>query len=314
MKRRINWTKKGRIFINDPSFDWAKTHATLPTPFLKDENTLRIYYTSRDSEQRSRISYIDTNPDNPSEILYVHKEPVLDIGHIGTFDDRGLTSSHLQRVGDDLFFYYSGYNIGVPARYRIAIGLSISKDNGQSFKKISDGPIMDRSIHNPCGSATPFIIHEDGIYKMWYASFTKWEINKGNPEPYYRIAYAESNDAINWDVKNPACIDFRDNEGGIVNPCLAKIGNVYHMWFSVRKDTDYREEVDSSYRIGYATSEDGVHWERDDENAGVILSEEGWDSEMICYPNLIRIKNKLYLFYNGNGFGKSGFGYAVADL
>ena len=314
MGEGLSWIKKGKIFSTDASLPWSQTHTALPTPYLIDENTLRIYYTTRDSESRSRISFIDVNPENPSEILHIHKEPVIDLGDLGMFDDRGLTSSQIIPVNNQLYFYYNGYNIGSPARYRIAIGLAISDTRGKEFQKISKGPIMDRSFQNPCGSATPFIIKEDEIYRMWYASFVKWEMIDGDAEPYYRIGYAESKDAVHWEAKDIVCIDFNEDEGGIVNPCVIKIEDTYHLWFSVRKNTGYRSNLNSSYRIGYATSKDGINWNRKDEFSGITVSEEGWDSEMTSYPNIIRIKNKIYMFYNGNGFGQSGFGYAVSEI
>jgi len=314
MEKEFIWKKKGKIFERNKSFGWSQTHSPLPTPYLIDENTLRIYYTSRDSDQRSRISYIDVNPDNPQEILFVNPDPILDLGELGAFDDRGMTSSFMLPIKDQLYFYYNGYNIGTTARYRIAIGLAIGNKLGNRFSKISSGPIMDRSIYDPCGCATPYIIFEEGIYKMWYASFTKWELINGDAEPFYRIAYAESQDAIQWNPKNKICIDFNAGEGGIVRPSIIKISNTYYMWFSVRKNTNYRNRIDNSYRIGFATSKDGLKWERKDEKVGIELSLEGWDSEMICYPNVIRYKNKLYMFYNGNGFGQSGFGYAEFEL
>lgn len=314
MVEKFVWKKKGKIFERNQSFDWSQTHSPLPTPYLLNEDTLRIFYTSRDSEQKSRISYIDVNPDDPQEIIYVNPKPILDLGGLGTFDDRGMTSSFVLPVKDEYYFYYNGYNIGTTARYRIAMGLAIGNKTCQDFKKISSGPVMDRSVFDPCGCATPYVISEDGIYKMWYASFVKWELINGDAEPFYRIAYAESRDAIHWTPANKVCIDLTADEGGIVRPSVIKINNIYYMWFSVRKNTNYRDRLDSSYRIGFATSRDGITWVRRDEDAGIGLSQSGWDSEMICYPNVFRHKNKLIMLYNGNGFGQSGFGYAEAEL
>ena len=276
MEKKFTWKKKGKIFERNKSFEWSQTHSTLPTPYLINENILRVFYTSRDSDQRSRISYIDVNPDNPQEILFVNPDPILILGELGTHDDRGMTSSFILPVKDQYYFYYNGYNIGTTARYRVAIGLAIGNKLCQNFKKISSGPIMDRSIFDPCGCATPVIIFENGIYKMWYSSFTKWELINGDAEPFYRIAYAESVDAIKWTPKDEICIDFNKDEGGIVRPSVLKIMDKYYMWFSVRKNTNYRNILENSYRIGFACSNDGINWKREDENAGIGLSNEGW--------------------------------------
>ncbi len=311
---QFNWEKKGLIFSTDQKHELAKTHATLPTPILIAEDQLRIFYTSRDIEQKSRIFYVDVDANNPQKILNIHEDPVLDIGNLGMFDDRGLTSSFILPVADKFYFYYNGYNIGVPARYRIAIGLGISNDACNSFSKFSNGPVMDRSFTDPCGCATPYIIFENGVYRIWYASFVKWEMINGDPEPFYRIAYAESKDGTHWTTDGTVCIDLENNEGGIVRPSVQKIADKYFMWYSVRKNTGYREKISASYRIGFAESFDGITWKRKDDEFNLGVSQTGWDSEMMAYPYVFRYNSQLYMFYVGNGFGKSGFGYAVASL
>jgi hypothetical protein len=307
---KFHWAKKGIIFKPNDRFPWSKTHSTLPTPIQLSAHRLRVFYTSRDVEQMSRISFVDISVENPSSVLFISSEAILDVGQLGTFDDRGLTSSHVMRVGDCHYLYYNGYNIGRPARYRVGIGLAISKDNCDSFARISEGPIMDRSIHNPCGCATPFVIEENGLFRMWYSSFIKWEWVNGAAEPFYQVAYAESNDGVKWVPQKGDCINLEGDEGGIVRPSVVRINSLYYMWYSVRKKTGYRNHTDCSYRIGVARSTDGINWTRMDDAVGIGLSPDGWDSQMIAYPYIMCVNNKLYMFYNGNGFGQSGFGYA----
>ena len=76
------------------------------------------------------------------------------------------------------------------------------------------------------------------------------------------------------------------------------------MWYS------YRGE---KYRIGYAESEDGIVWTRKDNESGIGVSSEGWDSEMIDYPVVFKHKDDVYMLYCGNGYGKTGFGLAVRE-
>ncbi|MDD5156204.1 MAG: hypothetical protein PHF11_06980 [Candidatus Omnitrophica bacterium] len=312
MTRKFNWEKKGLIFCAKYESEWSKTHSALPTPVLLSPERLRIFYATRDIEQKSRISYIDVDPVDPARVLYVHDKPVLDIGELGAFDDRGLTSSFVLGSGGEFHFYYNGYNIGSPARYRIAIGKAVSLDRCNTFRKAHQGPVMDRSIADPCGCATPFIIFEKGIFRMWYTSFYKWEWIKGEAEPFYRISYAESRDGLSWDPK-AVCIDASGDEGGIVRPTVVK-SDRYYMWYSVRKKTGYRDQFNATYRIGFAVSDDGLAWERRDSESGVAPSADGWDSEMTAYPFVLKMNEKLLMFYNGNGFGKSGFGYAESPI
>jgi hypothetical protein len=73
------------------------------------------------------------------------------------------------------------------------------------------------------------------------------------------------------------------------------------MWFC------YRGE---SYQIGYAESIDGIEWERKDAQTGIDVSEAGWDSQMVAYPFVFDHEGIRYLLYNGNDYGRSGFGLA----
>jgi hypothetical protein len=67
------------------------------------------------------------------------------------------------------------------------------------------------------------------------------------------------------------------------------------------------------YLAGYAESVDGKKWVRKDDEIGIGLSKDGWDSKMLCYPSLLQHKDKVYMFYNGNDMGKTGFGYAILE-
>jgi len=202
-----------------------------------------------------------------------------------------------------LYLYYTGWNVGGTVPFRTAIGLAISCDGGRTFEKYGSGPIMDRGIYDACLVASPCVLFESGIWRMWYVSGTKWIMENDEPKHYYHIKYAESQDGIMWDRKGIVCIDFKSpDEYAIARPCVLKEDGIYKMWYSSRGE---------SYRIGYAESTDGLQWERKDEEAGIDVSETGWDSEMICYPYVFEHNGEKYMLYNGNSYGKSGIGLAV---
>jgi predicted GH43/DUF377 family glycosyl hydrolase len=130
-------------------------------------------------------------------------------------------------------------------------------------------------------------------------------------EPRYHLKYAESLNGIDWDRKGVVAIDYKsDDEAGIVKATVIKEEDKYRMWYSYRNFLNYRTDVNNSYKIGYAESDNGVDWMRKDHEAGMSPSADGWDAEMVAYPHVIKVKEKLLMFYNGNGFGKTGFGYA----
>ncbi len=310
----MNWIKKGLIFRVNKNYDWMQTHTQVPLVDDIGDGRLRIYFGTRDNNNRTSTTYIEVEADNPKNILYIHNEPILTFGNLGSFDENGIMPSWIITHNKKKYFYYLGWNKGSSVNYRLANGLAVSEDNGKSFKKISDGPIMDRNIVDPYSVSNQSILIENGVWKMWYMSFVKWEIVNGVTEPYYLIKYGESIDGITWETKGQICIKFLSpDECGISRPCVIIEDGLYKMWYSYRGIENYRTNKKSSYRIGYAESDDGLHWKRKDNQVGIDVSKEGWDAEMIAYPYVYNHKGKKYIFYNGNGFGKSGFGYAVMN-
>jgi hypothetical protein len=191
--------------------------------------------------------------------------------------------------------------------------LAISEDGGTTFRRAFEGPIMDRTKDEPHIVVTPHVIVEDGIWKMWYCGATEWKVVNGVTEPQYLIKYAESSNGVDWRRDNQVVIHYKDEEEAIGRPVVVHEDGTYKMWYSYRSINDYRKNPERSYKIGYAESKDNVEWVRKDEQVGVTLSDEGWDSEMMAYPYIVDFKDKRYLFYNGNGFGRSGFGYALFE-
>ena len=143
---------------------------------------------------------------------------------------------------------------------------------------------------------------DEGVWKMWYLSCTGWEMVDGRARHSYHIRYADSDDGLNWRRLGRVCIDFQaQNEYAISRPSVVRDPDMYRMWYSHRG---------AGYRIGYAESDDGVVWTRKDEEAGIDVSLEGWDSEMIEYPCVFDHGARRYMLYNGNGYGATGIGLA----
>ena len=299
----MNWLKKGQILKPSGQFDWMVTHASLPFATNLGGDLFRIYFYGRDSQNRSRPGYIEVNIDQPEKILHITENPVLELGPLGAFDDSGVMPSWIVDHNDKKYMYYVGWNQGVTVPFLTFTGLAISNDDGQNFKRFSRAPILDRNAIDPYLAHTPCVIIENRTWRMWYSSGVRWEIEDGQPKHYYHIKYAESKDGINWERKGIICIDFKSkDEYAIARPCVLKEDGLYKMWYSYRG---------KSYRIGYAESRDGIIWQRKDEEAGIDVSESGWDSEMAAYAFVFQHKANKYMLYNGNGYGKTGLGLAI---
>jgi hypothetical protein len=231
----------------------------------------------------------------------VSADPVLVPGAIGAFDDSGVTTSCLVADGDRQLLYYTGWSLGVTVPFYLHVGCAVGRD-GSEFERVSSAPLLERNEVDPYLTASPWVLIDDGRWRMWYVSGTGWELKDGALRHSYHVKYAESGDGISWERRGIVCIDFRgEEEYAISRPCVVKDGDLYRMWFSARGD---------AYRIGYAESGDGVRWERKDEDAG-IQSSGDWDSEMQAYPAIVDHRGTRYLLYNGNDYGRTGIGWAV---
>jgi predicted GH43/DUF377 family glycosyl hydrolase len=307
----IRWDKRGRIFVPDGSMPWMKTHAAVPVADRIEDDALRILFAGRDEANRSRIGWIDVDSLDPGTILGVSDEPLLELGERGTFDDSGVMPSCVVSCGSLRYLYYIGWNTRVAVPYHVSIGLAISRDGGRTFRRYSAGPLLDRDKDDPFFVSNPCVLREGDLWRMWYISCTGWDEANGHPEPMYYVKYAESDDGLSWRRAEVVCIDYDAFTRAIGRPWVVDFGDRYGMWFSYRGLRDYRTDPVASYRVGYAESPDGLAWERRPDAAGLERSESGWDSVMVAYTNVVHMAGRLLCFYNGNGFGRSGFGYAI---
>jgi len=297
------WYKQENIF--------NKHHAQVPVVDSFD-TFYRIYYSTR-TEGKSIPMFIDIDK-NTFELINESTQPLLSLGQPGLFDWSGIMPTEIITLENGIkYLYYIGWSRRIDVPYHNNLGLAISTDNGITWNKYSNGPVFHTSSKEPGYIGTVDILVENGVWKMWYLSCREWVEHKEIMEPIYDIKYATSQDGINWEPTNQICIPLENNEGGISAMRVVKIGSTYKAWFSVRNKFDYRINPENSYRVKTATSSDGINWTRNS-YPDLDISSQGWDSEMVAYPYIIKEENKLIMFYNGNQFGKTGIGYATTTI
>ncbi|KVU55433.1 hypothetical protein E2P84_28170 [Burkholderia cepacia] len=309
----IQWDKQGLIYAPDARLPWARSHAQIPTVAGVNGDTLQLLFSSRDAGNRSAIASMAVRASAPDDIIAIDPDPVLPPGVLGTFDDCGTMPSSVVEHGGVRYLYYIGWNVRNTIPYHNAVGLAISEDGGRHYRRLFDGPVMDRTADEPYFCGTTCVRIENGIWRNWYLSCTGWTLVDGKPEARYHLKYAESRDGIHWVRGGRVAIDYLDDhEGGLARASVHFDGSLYRMWFCKRSHDGYRERSSVSYRLGYAESTDGIVWRRRDDDAGLDVSPGGWDAFMVAYPEVVQVGDRLYMFYNGDGFGASGFGYAQA--
>lgn len=316
----MKWQKLGKLF--DP------TEFTLPNrcvEFAQSPQTLvledrvRVYFSTRERDSigkyLSHVAYAEFSHDM-SRLLGVSTQTVLPLGGLGCFDEHGIFPINVLQDGDRVLAYTTGWNRKVSVSTDAAIGLAISHNAGLTFKRHGTGPIMAASLHEPFLVGDAFVQRYGDVFHMWYIFGTRWQQFSEN-EPFdrvYKIAHATSPDGINWQRDGRQIISDRLNADECqALPTVIQINGVYHMYFCYRQAYGFRLDSSRGYRLGYARSTDLQNWVRDDSLAGIDVSAEGWDSQMQCYPHLFENDGKIYLLYNGNEFGRHGFGLAVLE-
>ena len=315
----MKWRRLGQVFdFNSSSFAGEFVGFAQSPQALVFKDFVRFYFSTRPPAENGRfvsvVQYVDMSKDFQA-VLGRSRGTVVPLGKLGTFDEHGIFPFSVFRHEDKVWGYSNGWNRRKSVSVDTAIGLAISHDEGQTFTKLGDGPVLGPSLHEPYLVCDPFVRVFDGKFHMWYLYGTNWKSAAPGvpPERTYVITHATSADGINWIRQNRPIIKQTHPEECQALPTVAKLGNRYHMLFCHRHTFGFRTDTARAYRLGYAWSDDLVHWHRDDSLCGLDASIDEWDSNMVCYPHLFTCDGRTYLAYNGNNFGLDGFGLAELE-
>jgi predicted GH43/DUF377 family glycosyl hydrolase len=298
----MEWEKLGLVYGPDSTSKWAKHSALQPTPIVLDDK-IRVFCGFRDDDGMSRVGYVDTALDDPTKVLRASDEPVLDVGDFGTFDQHGVVPCAVVKRDGEIHLYYAGYLRGDKVRFQVFGGMAISKDGGETFSRVSQTPVLDRTPEEPLFRVIHSIFQENGKWRTWYGAGKEFIQGLHKTLPVYNIRYMESDDGINFPPTGSLAVDNLEGEHRVGRPYVIKQDGRYIMFFGKGKEEE-------PYRLTYAVSEDGYNWTRHNDIKGLSLSENGWDSEMMAYPSVVTTKTGTYMFYNGNNYGHEGFGCA----
>ena len=302
----MNWKRHGRIVEANPNLDWSQQYAAIPTVRILSEDVLRVYYYSMDEDFNGRISYVDVSAHNPSEIIFRSEEVLLDIGTEGAFDDGGVCPLQFLQLENENWLFYLGVQRTADVPYRYFAGVAKEQVDG-SFQRFQTNPVLLPTEAEPDIRSAVSIVKEENLLRMWYVGASGWIEVNGKSVPTYRIHHATSINGLNWEVDQQDCIQFQnEDEFGFGRPWVMKTNFGYEMYYSVRTKS-------VGYRLGYATSEDGYSWVRQDSELNFSIGSEDWENEAVCYPCVVEVNGKRFLFYNGNQNGKTGFGVAVLE-
>lgn len=314
----MQWKKLGQIFTFDesPFKERFTSHAQSPQALVLRDR-IRVFFSTRklDSAGKfvSHVQYVDYDLEFKSILDYSRHE-VVPLGKLGTFDEHGIFPLSPTVIDESTVY---GYTNGISRRTSVDVesgaGLAVSKNKGKTFQKLGDGPILSAALNEPFLVGDPFVRRFREKFHMFYLFGKKWSEETADhaSERVYKIGHAVSDDGIyKWTRLGSIIPDKIDENECQALPTVIELEDRYHMYFCYRSMVGFRDGSGQGYRLGYAYSDDLKQWVRDDASTGIELSERGWDSQMMCYPNIFRANGAVYLLYNGNNFGKNGFGLA----
>jgi hypothetical protein len=316
----VKWAKRGLLFepqrytLPNGCTDFAQS----PQALVFDD-FVRIYFSTRSRDASgqylSHIAFVDVDK-GLQRVLGTATDPVIPLGALGCFDEHGIFPINVVRHDEKIYAFTCGWSRRVSVPVETAIGLAVSHDEGLTFEREGPGPVMASSLTEPFLVGDPFVVVRHGVWHMWYIYGTSWVESLSDPGParVYKVAHATSPDGLAWRRSGETIIsDTLGPDECQALPTVFECDGLWHMYFCFRQATDFRLNRQRGYRLGYAWSRDLRHWTRDDPSGGLDVSPSGWDADMLCYPHVFWCDEQAYMLYNGNAFGRQGFGVAVME-
>lgn len=301
------WKKLGLLYAPKVSGQHPKliSHAANPLPVHMSGDIYRIFFSGRDDQNRSSVGAVDVDIVQ-RKVITEHYTPFFEHGPIGSFYSDGVSIGNCYEADGFRYMLFMGWQNPPGGHWRGDIGRLIVTPK-LSLELEDEEPFMGIDSTDPISLSYPWVIaRPSGGFDMWYGSTLKWDA--GNGEMLHVIQHASSDDGSNWGRTGLAVPYRLGIAQAFSRPTMVvNDGGDFEMWFS------FRGGAGEQYRIGYARSEDGTSWKLYLSSAGIDVSSNGWDSEMIEYPFVFDHNGGRYMLYNGNGYGKTGFGLAVLD-
>jgi hypothetical protein len=163
-------------------------------------------------------------------------------------------------------------------------------------------PVLPPTAREPLFRAIHSILPADGGgWTVWYGAGSSFRQGVAKTLPVYDIRQMRTPDGETFPDHGPVVVPLRGEEHRVGRPCVIRWHEGYLMFYG------YGTEAEP-YRLGLARSPDGVTWVRRDDAMNIEGPRECWDSEMQAYPAVLQTGRDMLLFYNGNAYGRDGFG------
>ncbi|WP_454021092.1 hypothetical protein [Azospirillum sp. Marseille-Q6669] len=301
------WRPLGQVQAAPGIAPWGMSHASYPTVLPLDGERVRVFFSTRDAQQRSSIAALDLGLEGDRfEVLGAPRGPLLSPGPRGAFDADGVTVGCVLRHDGRTYVFYLGWTVLQRVPFTNFIGLAVGEDDG-ALIRVSPVPIVGRSRENPFTLGYPWVIRDGIGWRMWFGSHLAW--GDTGLQMTHVIKEARSVDLTTWTPGDRTVIDIAGaddpDEFAVSRPSVIREPDgSLSMWYARRRP---------DYALGFARSADGATWKRDDAAIRFQGAPEPWESRERTYPCVFDHAGHRYMLYNGNGYGREGFGLAIQE-
>ncbi|MEN8224650.1 MAG: T9SS type A sorting domain-containing protein [Bacteroidota bacterium] len=277
---------------------------------LYEDNIYKIWYSSVDGSSTS-VAYAESD-DGINWVISLKKEiEGNEGGSWQTYKGPGT----VLRVNDTLRMWYTGSSDGF--NIDMAVGYAYYDESLEDWI-VAEDPVLEGTsgTWDAQGVVGPAVYFNDGVYHMWFHGFE-------GPSLYADcgIGHATSTNGVDWE-KDPLpvmntgpsgsfyntwnisdCVQYLCDEDGICQ---------YYLWFSGWDGI----QSPFNFRIGYATSPDGINWTVGNDDLCVLdIGQAGsWDSREVRMAAVHSVNDTLRMFYSGinntSGWNNYEIGYA----
>ena len=294
------WNKyeKNPIYGPKSSGSWDNWTNGVSIVRNPDDQSYKMFYAGR---KGGGIGFAEASINDPLIWKENSASPVLK--PLTNWEGGTINQPRVVKVTDKHWrMYYTGWGYKHPnGGSPWALNLAESHDGGVTWERHGEGPLLERGDKDSPDGGGVFVPEVRKIGDRWMMWYTALKIASGQN---IQICLATSEDGIHWSKhpENPVVSD--DFSTGptrnVISRCFVRYDEgVYSMWFSHAKP---------DYRIRYAESLDGVHWEHSPISPVLDAGPAGaWDSQMVEYPEVDVVDGQWRLWFCGNGFGTVGF-------
>ena len=302
MDRAPPWRKLGLV-LQATGEGLERTHAMLPTPHVMDDR-IRIFYASCDLEMRGRVFFADFDREPPFRIIRRSQGPVLDVGPPGAFDCDGANPSQALIIDGRLALLYIGWRRGPPeAPYTLFGAAAFSDDDGLSFERAEE-PWLAPLRGERQFRTGPFLEQGPDGPRLLYIGGDGFRPCGERQLPRYALMELTCSSALEWDGPPRLLLapDLEADEIGFGRPVSYDDAHgTRRLMLSIRTAQGYR--LVESDRRPEAIAARAFR---------PVIPEplEPWESHMTCFGARCTVEDHELLFYNGDGYGRTGTGLA----